>query len=48
MKGRQVQICRASFGTKFQNPYHDELVATAKYISQRGKGILGACIVFPA
>ncbi|CAL8466203.1 g5739 [Coccomyxa elongata] len=35
-------VTRASFSTATTNPFHDELIATAKYISQRGRGILAS------
>lgn len=41
LRSRQTNATRASFGTSFKSPYHDELIATANYISQRGRGILG-------
>ena len=35
-------VTRASFNASVSNPFHDELIATAKYISNRGKGILAS------
>lgn len=35
-------VTRASYNAGATNPFRDELIATAKYISQRGKGILAS------
>ncbi len=41
LRCRRSMLCRANLAVSVQNPFHDELVATANYISQRGRGILG-------